>query len=97
MSQQNSASWILSAKSPLSVSSAPSRSAGPSDVLIKNAYVAINPVDWKIQTYGAFLDTYPFILGTDVAGEVVEVGSKVKGFKKGDRVIGYVCYGANEV
>lgn len=31
----------------------------------------------------------PFILGSDVAGEVVEVGTAVTGFKVGDRVIGH--------
>jgi NADPH:quinone reductase-like Zn-dependent oxidoreductase len=32
---------------------------------------------------------YPFIFGTDVAGTVVQLGSKVTRFKIGERVIGY--------
>lgn len=39
-------------------------------------------------TQGIFLQKYPNILGTDVAGEVVEIDEGVKGLKKGQRVIG---------
>jgi NADPH:quinone reductase-like Zn-dependent oxidoreductase len=45
----------------------------------------------EIQDSGFYVKDYPFILGTDVAGEVAEVGSAVKDFKKGDRVLGYVA------
>jgi NADPH:quinone reductase-like Zn-dependent oxidoreductase len=44
----------------------------------------------KIQDYGFALQKYPNICGTDVAGEVHEVGEGVTRFKKGDRVIGFV-------
>ena len=60
---------------------------GPDDVVIKNHAVAINPVDWKIQDYGLFIQSWPNVLGEDVAGEIHEVGSNVTKFKKGDRVI----------
>jgi NADPH:quinone reductase-like Zn-dependent oxidoreductase len=36
------------------------------------------------------LQKYPNVLGTDVAGEVYEVGEGVTHVKKGDRVIGSV-------
>lgn len=39
---------------------------------------------------GIFLQKYPNVLGTDVAGEVHEVGEGVTHVKKGDRVLGYV-------
>ena len=54
--------------------------------------MAINPVDWKIQTDGDFFpeDKYPFILGEDCAGVVEEVGEGVKGLGRGDRVVAYV-------
>lgn len=64
--------------------------AGPDQVVIRNKAIAINPVDWKIQDYGAFVQKWPMILGTDVAGDIVEVGENVKNLKKGDRVAAYV-------
>lgn len=60
------------------------------EIVVKNHSVAINPVDWKIQDHGIFVQKWPTILGTDIAGEVVEVGSGVSGFKKGDRVISHL-------
>lgn len=40
-------------------------------------------------TTGIIITKYPNILGTDVAGEVFEVGEGVTRFKKGQRVIGH--------
>lgn len=38
-----------------------------------------------------FEQPYPNVMGCDVAGEIVEVGSSVTKFKKGDRVAGHAC------
>ncbi|KAK7459553.1 hypothetical protein VKT23_009536 [Stygiomarasmius scandens] len=59
------------------------------ELLVKVQASALNPVDWKIQTYGWFVsdEDYPVILGVDVAGDVEDVGEGVVGFKKGDRVL----------
>jgi NADPH2:quinone reductase len=56
-------------------------------VLIKVKAVAVNHVDTYIRAgnYPVDLD-FPFIIGTDAAGVVEEVGSRVSNFKKGDRV-----------
>jgi NADPH:quinone reductase-like Zn-dependent oxidoreductase len=85
----NYAAWIPAEKAPLEVATAPFPDIGGHEVIIKNRAVAVNPVDWKIQASGGFGLSYPAVLGEDVAGEVVEVGKKVKGLKKGDRVIAH--------
>ncbi|KUL92078.1 hypothetical protein ZTR_02614 [Talaromyces verruculosus] len=67
-------------------------SAGENEIVVKNIAVAINPYDSIIQTAPNLVVSWvklPFILGTDVAGEVVEVGKAVTRFKIGDRVVGH--------
>ncbi|THU85449.1 GroES-like protein [Dendrothele bispora CBS 962.96] len=58
----------------------------PGELIVKVQATALNPVDWKIQAYGIFYEKYPAIVGSDVAGDVEEIGEGVVGFKKGDRV-----------
>ncbi|KAF2149684.1 GroES-like protein [Myriangium duriaei CBS 260.36] len=86
--QHNKAAYIPSQGHHLEVRDAPYVKPGPDDVIIENHAVAINPVDWKQQDHGIFIDSYPSIFGCDVSGIVVEVGSHVTTFKNGDRVIG---------
>ncbi|KAF5359794.1 hypothetical protein D9756_003555 [Leucocoprinus leucothites] len=59
---------------------------GPGQLLLKIKATALNPVDWKIQKYGAFVKEFPAVLGTDLSGEVVAVGEGVTKFEVGDRV-----------
>ncbi|KAM0128318.1 hypothetical protein ACHAP3_008370 [Botrytis cinerea] len=87
---QNKAAWIKSSgANPLVIDDAPMPRPGPGELVIKNSALAINPVDWKIQDHGRYLNTYPFILGEDVAGTVEAVGEGVVGFQKGQRVIAH--------
>jgi len=60
------------------------------EVLIRVVAAGINPVDWKVRTGELKLligRRFPKILGFECAGEVVETGSRVTKFKKGDNVI----------
>ncbi|KAI0822569.1 GroES-like protein [Trametes gibbosa] len=60
---------------------------GPKDVLVKITATALNPVDWKIQSYGYFINDFPYVGGTDAAGVVEEVGAEVTNVAKGDRIV----------
>ena len=82
----NQAAWLDAAGSRLRVGEAPMPETEPGRVIIRNKAVAVNPVDWKIQDYGAFVKEWPAVLGADVAGEVIDVADDVKNIKKGDRV-----------
>ncbi|KAJ4868600.1 hypothetical protein Rs2_49852 [Raphanus sativus] len=65
------------------------------EVLLKLEATSINPVDWKIQKgmIRPFLPRkFPCIPATDVAGEVMEVGSGVKNFKAGDKVVSVLSH-----
>ena len=69
----------------------PKPSPLPNDVLVRVHAASINPVDWKIRE-GYLKDhipiTFPFVLGFDFSGEVVEVGSAVTDYAVGDQVYG---------
>lgn len=84
----NQAAWLHKAGTPLEVGDAPMPTAGAGEIVVKNAAVAINPLDTHMQDVGIFVQQWPTVFGCDVAGEVYEVGSGVSRFKKGDRVIG---------
>lgn len=62
---------------------------GADQVLVKVAATSINPIDWKLREgylKQMFPWSFPIILGWDVAGEIVEVGQKVKDYHVGDRI-----------
>ncbi|CEL11134.1 hypothetical protein ASPCAL14240 [Aspergillus calidoustus] len=93
MAPTNRAAWLTAEKAyPLEVKEAPYTPPGDNEIVIHNRAIALNLVDYARQLMGADLfawTTYPAILGTDVAGEVVEVGaSAASRFKIGDRVVG---------
>ncbi len=61
--------------------------------MIKVAATSLNPVDWKLRRgdlKNAMPLQLPAILGRDVAGTVVSLGSGIQEFKEGDRVMGLV-------
>ncbi|BAZ51981.1 alcohol dehydrogenase zinc-binding domain-containing protein [Nostoc sp. NIES-4103] len=67
----------------------------PDQLLVKIHASSVNPIDWKTRKGMLGLLTgyqFPKILGFDVAGEVVEVGSGVTRFKVGDAVYGSTTF-----
>lgn len=62
---------------------------GEHQVLVKVKATSVNPIDWKLREgYLAQMLPwdFPIILGWDVAGEIVEIGSEVKDWQVGQAV-----------
>lgn len=103
MPPSNTAAWLTKPKTPLAVSSAPYTRPGRNQIVIRARAVGINFCDWANQDIGGMLFPWaklPYIMGEDVAGEVVEVGpgggdGEVP-FKVGDRVLGH-CLGLDKI
>jgi NADPH:quinone reductase-like Zn-dependent oxidoreductase len=58
--------------------------------LIETAAASVNPINWKLRSGIRRKDSplsFPAILGRDVSGVVRTVGTSVKHFKPGDRVL----------
>lgn len=71
----------------------PDLKPGPGEVLVRMLATSINPIDWKLRR--GDLEAlrplqFPAILGRDLAGEVVRLGTGVETRKIGDRVLGLV-------
>jgi len=62
---------------------------GAGEVLVRVAATSVNPIDYKRRA-GLTKDFYPInfpgLMGVDIAGTVVKIGSGVEGFSVGDQV-----------
>ncbi len=70
----------------------PQSTVKPNKILVKVYAVGLNPIDNVIPSgsFKAILKyKLPHTMGSDLAGEVIEVGSEVTRFKKGDAI--YAC------
>jgi NADPH:quinone reductase-like Zn-dependent oxidoreductase len=76
-------------KEPLQEAEVPEPVVGEHDVLVRVEAAGLNPLDEGIRA-GGFKQIlpyrFPLILGNDLAGTVIRVGAKVRGFKPGDEV-----------
>ena len=71
---------------------------GADEVVVRVTAASINPVDWKIRSGQLKIMTgskFPRAMGTDFAGTVEAIGSKVSRFKQGDAVVGAVSLKAS--
>lgn len=68
----------------------PTPTPGPEEVLVRLHNAALNHVDVTVRKGWKGLQLeFPFLLGCDGAGEVVEVGETIADFETGDRVVVY--------
>ena len=64
-------------------------------VLVKINAIGVNPVDAYVRIGGFGPLPFPYIPGMDFAGTVEQLGDKVTGVKKGDRVYGSTTHSTN--
>lgn len=72
----------------------PAPAPGPRDILVAVRAAGLNPVDFKFRQgklRAILRPKLPFVLGNELAGEVIAVGSDVKRFRAGDRVFARVA------
>ena len=88
MSPTQAALVISEVFGPAVVQQVPIPKPGQGEILVKVISAALNPIDYKQWKYDAYNPPYPLIPGTDIAGEVIELGpgASEDGFKVGDRV-----------
>ncbi len=93
MAPSNKAAWLDATRADLAVRDAPYGAPAANQVVVRSHAIAVNPVDWVIQVAGKLAYRwlkYPAVIGSDVAGVVVEVGADVTGVQVGDRVLAHV-------
>jgi NADPH:quinone reductase-like Zn-dependent oxidoreductase len=72
----------------------PAPTPGPRDLLVEVRAAGLNPVDFKFRQgklRAILRPKLPFVLGNELAGEVIAVGSEVKRFRVGDHVFARVA------
>ena len=78
MSQKHQAAILPQTGGPLAVVERATPEPGPGEVLIETKAIAVNPVDYYQRDFGfPPVPVYPAIVGSDVAGLVVKVGTNV--------------------
>jgi alcohol dehydrogenase len=71
----------------------PAPTPRPRDILVNVGAAGLNPVDFKFRQgklRAILRPKLPFVLGNELAGEVIAVGNDVKRFRVGDRVFARV-------
>ncbi|KAI8815006.1 chaperonin 10-like protein [Cladochytrium replicatum] len=91
MSKEHRAAFIPKKGAKLAVSSRPTPAPGPTEVLIAVKSIALNPIDNVSLASGLGVDAYPAIIGSDIAGTIVALGSDVptQSLKLGARVAAF--------
>lgn len=91
---RNEALWLTSPGGSFTAGLAPMPAPRRDELVVRVRAVAVNPADVIPGVLRRIICPwlrYPAVIGTDVAGEVVEVGPGVEGLKRGDRVLAYAA------
>lgn len=92
MTRQNSALWLPKRGASFEVGPAPYTHPAAHEVVVRVRAVAVNLIDgipgFLYRLALPWL-TFPAVVGSDVAGEVVETGAGVTRLRPGDRVLGH--------
>ncbi|KAF8860554.1 GroES-like protein [Acephala macrosclerotiorum] len=86
MSSQHLAAILPSKGSRFEIQQRTTPTPGPDELLLEVHSLAINPIDYYCRDFGFAVANYPAIVGSDIGGIVLSIGSSVKNFKSGDRV-----------
>ncbi|KAG7008540.1 hypothetical protein G7Y79_00005g016810 [Physcia stellaris] len=77
MSDKHVAAVIPAQGVSLTITTIPTPTPGPSELLISVHSIALNPIDVAMRDTGFMISTYPAIIGSDIAGTVISTGSSV--------------------
>lgn len=84
------AALVLESKgSPFSMTTRPTPTPGPDDVLVEVKSIALNPIDNLMREAGFFIDSYPSVIGSDISGTIIATGSSATKYKPGTRVTAF--------
>lgn len=92
MTHENEALWLSKPGARFEVASAPYTPPAANEIVVRVRAVAVNFVDGMPGYLRRMILpwlTYPAVLGSDVAGEVVQVGPGVTRLRPGDRVLAH--------
>src|SRR5438876_5044677 len=82
---------VLKARGRIEIDPAyPDPRPGPEDIQLRVRMTGICGSDLHEFVAGPLLMPMPVVLGHEFCGEVVEVGSEVRGFSQGDRAVGLI-------
>ncbi|MGF1726107.1 zinc-binding dehydrogenase [Photobacterium nomapromontoriensis] len=73
--------------SSLSLSQAVKPTPAADEICIQVKAIGLNPIDYKLASWGYATWQYPHVIGLDIAGTVSLVGKNVHHFQSGDRVM----------
>ena len=77
MSTEHLAAILPFEGGPLSIESRPTPTPGPNELLIEVKSIALNPIDYYMRDMGFMIASYPAVVGSDIAGTVISVGSSL--------------------